>query len=162
MSDVNGKSEGKRTPEERLRWWEKFNTIVYEVGEGVIIAEQILVDHIPAEKRQAFADAMKTLYDVLQKLDNDHIRQVIRDLKDGKEPDVPDIDLPPLPSWPDDHDSESIFKEIWHLLLPFLLILVEKIGKESDIGLAFLEVISAANDVLDQLQTAGVAGFENF
>ena len=150
------------TPAERLQWWENFGKIVYETGALVPIVEPLLVKAFPANKQQKFADSMHTLYKVIESLYNDHVKKVIDDLKAGKTPPVPDTDLPPLPDWPDAPDKTSEFSQIWHALLPPLQTMVDHFGKDSDMGLAILEVIDAVNGVITQLQSEEVKEFETF
>lgn len=144
----------KRTPAQRLQWWKDFGKIIWESATLVRASEEYVAKLLPEDKQKAFAEAMGDLYDVLQALWNNHVKKVVEDLEAGNKPEVPDVDLPDLPDWkPGDPKDPSTFENVCDLLLPILIGVAERIGKDSDAGLAVLEVVAALEEVINKLHS---------
>jgi hypothetical protein len=144
------------TPAARLQWWRDFDYPVYEIATLVPVLDPELVTLFPADRQKAFQSAMGTLQNVAAQLHNTIKHDVIAALEKTppEEPTVPNIALPDVPPWnPGEPNTVSKFKQILYAMIPFVQDLAERLGKDSNIGLAVLELFSAADAVADQLNS---------
>jgi hypothetical protein len=148
----------KPNPDARLKWWQSFNTLAYEVAAAVPLVYPNLKPLIPVKQQAAFDNAITNLQNVAAQLQHSISHQVIAALEKHppQEPPVPNIDLPDVPVWkPGAPSNQGQFKLLLDALIPFVRTVADKLGPKSDMGLAVLELFTSAEAVLTQLNSAG-------
>ncbi|MDJ0823072.1 MAG: hypothetical protein QNJ09_14840 [Paracoccaceae bacterium] len=142
---------------ERCNTYTKWTQWTYGLGYTVMLAEGIISQALkPSQPEIAkkISKGFHALYFATKGVNSEFVT-AIKDFNEDK-PYEPVDDPSILPDWPDvEEESAQSIKDIltdaWEVIKPILKAIVTKLAKGSALMIAFDGLISAADDVIDEL-----------
>jgi hypothetical protein len=139
----------------RLQWWKNFDVPVYEIATLINAFGTNVVNMFPANRRADVQAALMKLQHLAVNLHHIIKHDVIAPLEQGKEPNIPPIELPDdTPVWdPTKPADESTLRKIIDVVIPYMSDLADRFGKDSNIGLVIADLFVAAEQVADEMDS---------